>query len=266
MRKISAFRRLAGSLLSLAVLPMLCSAGYGQDSLLSYYQSSTPTVVKAYSKNPSDSTQPCEVGKEYQVDIGRSSAGIGQFFGWTVTSYEDYNAAHNGYILAYDPVFVNPAAISDYKLSVSFTRSKEYSFSFSTTQSVTESNRLSAAFGIANFVKVDASKTTTSSISTTEKFTYAFGEATTTTHQFTFDLSKVPSGYIVTPCLVANAKVLSYTYTYYGNWWWGVYPVQTPELVGVKNSVLIYDPTTIFVTLAIKPAGQSGRPSLYLKP
>ena len=259
-------KRVAGTFLSLAILPLLCSAGYDQDSLLRYYQSSTPTAVNAYSKDPNNAGKACEVGKEYRVDAGRSSAGIGQSFGWTVTSYQDYSATRNGYILAYDPVFVNPAAISDYKLSISFTRSIQYSFSFNTTQTVAESNRLSAVLGIAKFARVEGSTTKTESISTAEDFTYAFGEATTATHQFTFDLSKVPSGYVVTPCLVANAKILSYTYTYYDNWWWGSYPVRTPELVGVKNSVLIYDPSTIFVTLAIKPVGQSGKPSLYLKP
>ena len=246
-----------------ALLPMLCSAGYDDSYLLSHYAKSVGTVKTTFGKKQNG--EPYKIDEKTRMDAGYSSAGIGQLFEWAVTSYEEFDASTNGYILDYDPTFVNPKNISEFSLTISATHSSTYSFSFSKTESVSTSNRLSMGMNISGFGQVQSSTTNTVSFASTEGFTYSFVQSKTIQRTYTFDFSKVPDGYVVSPCLVCSAKKLDYTYTYYDHWWWGDYPVRTDELVNATNSVLIYDSNTLFVTIAIKKPSDK-RPILYLKP
>lgn len=248
---------------ALILLPTLCSAGYDDSYLLSYYAASVGTSKTTYGRNQKG--EPCVVNQEERIDAGYSSVGIGQLFGWTVTSYQEFDASANGYIIAFDTPFLNPKTISNYSLSVSLASSSTCTFSYASSETISSSNRLSVGMNLPNFGTIESSTDRTLSFSTTHGYSYTFGQAKTIQRTYTFDFSKVPAGYVVAPCLVCSAKALAYTYTYYDHWWWGDYPVRTEDLVNVKNNLLIYDPDTFFVTLAIKKPNEI-EPVLYLKP
>lgn len=242
---------------------LLCSAGYSQSDALANFLSSTPKSINTFGRDEKGAAR--KVNEEYRIDIGKSSVGIDQFIKWKVTSCNQYNAARNGYILAYDPIFQNPKAISNYKLSLSLTWSSEYSFSFSKSEGKETSNRLSTSFGVSRFANVKDEVSSISSSSTTVGHSYTFGKTVEYKREYTFDFSKVPDGYVVSPCFVCNAMTIDYTYTYYDHWWWGDYPVRTGGMKDVENSILIYDPSTVFITYCIKETGSSGSPTLYFK-
>ncbi len=206
-----------------------------------------------------------KLNTEYTVDAGRSSAKISQFIKWSVTSCIEYKIETGGYILACDSVFIDSGAVSNYTLTLRTTWSEEHSFSFEKSEGRETSNRLSASFGVKGYGTVEGSFSSTQSSSTTIGYSYSFGEQKTVERTYTFDFSKVPSGYVVSPCVISNALIISYNYTYYDHWWWGDYPVRTKELTDVSNTILIFDPETTHLTYCIKKPNQPMSSALYLR-
>lgn len=49
---------------------------------------------------------------------------------WKVTSLKYHDASKNAFILYYENPMINPKVVSNYKETISYTVSKEYSFSF----------------------------------------------------------------------------------------------------------------------------------------
>lgn len=248
---------------SVVSLTLLCSAGYGEK--LDYDDFTAPygQRVTSFGYNP-ETGSAYKVGTEYILECGRSSAGISQYMKWTVTSIADYNETRGGFVYAYDPIFINPAAVTDYTLSLTTGWSTQYTFSFEKEETSITSNRFAGLLGFPDFAQVESAYERTYQSTTSVVYTWSFGTETTLTRTYSFALNKVPSQYLATPCLIANAKIVHYSFTMYDRWWWGDYPVRTPELVNASNTVAIVDRSTIFITIGIKKVGEQGGPQRYL--
>ena len=228
---------------------------------MSLYSSTSPTIHDGFYNYQNKYIR---VGNSFKYDLGRRNHGlIGQYMNITITNYYSYNAASNGYILHYDEPMINPKAIKNQKLSLSSSESSEYSFSFSKSVSLEIASFLSSSLSFKNFKIGNESSITTSTTSSTT-YSYSFGNTKTITKEYEFDYTLVPNGYVVSPCIVCNAIELNFTYTIYDQYWWGDYVSQDSSEVNVKNSLLIYDGSTEFITLCIKESGVSGKPTLYL--
>ncbi|MDD7618769.1 MAG: hypothetical protein PUJ43_02815 [Bacillales bacterium] len=248
---------------SVVSLTLLCSAGYGEK--LDYDDFTAPygRRLTSFGYNP-NTRSPYLVGTEYQMECGQSTVGISQYMKWKVTSITDYNETTGGYIYDYDPIFINPSAVTDYSLSLTTAWSAQYSFSFTKMETREMSNRFAGVFGYSDFTQVEASFSTTYQSSHSSTYTWSFGTETSVTRTYSFALDRVPSQYLATPCLIANAKIVSYSFTMYDRWLSGDKPVLTPELVNASNTVLIVDRSTVFITIGIKKVGEQGKPQRYL--
>ncbi|MGM9813784.1 MAG: hypothetical protein ACI32C_02650 [Candidatus Enteromonas sp.] len=242
----------------------LASAGYENRWTINDFTRIQNVWVSAIGSNPDNAGKPYEVGKEYSFDAGRSSIGISQRMHFKIEEVKEYDSSYNAYPLLYDPIFISPAAITSYTLTLERSWTKNCSFAYSTSQSRSVSNQFAGALNIPGFGKVTTGSEVSTEIMQTETFTYSFGEAETIRREYTFNLSRIPAGYICTPVLMVSAKFLRYKYSLKDCWWWGEQDVSTSELVNQSKSMLIYDKGTAFMTLGIKKVGTSGAPTHYI--
>jgi len=242
------------------IASLLCSFSNGASTPDGYNSTETDSADSYI--NSEDVT--IEVGKQYIYDLGhRTGPMITQDLRWTVLSYKQYNAAHNGFILNYDQKMVNPKAIIGQTLTLTNSISSEYSFSYESSETNEISGKLGCAFSLggANLsVSLSAAHITT----TTYGFSYSYGTINSNQNAYEFDYSTVPSGYLVSPCIVCNAVEMEYSYTIYDHWWWGDYPSRTASEVNVLNKVLVYDSSSFEMTICIREEGFSGKPIYYL--
>lgn len=251
--------------LSLFMGMTLASAGYGPSlSELGYTIADNPTSISTFGNNPADG-KPYTIGNEYSFDAGYSSAGIGQIMKWKPIYAQKYDAAKGrGFIFNYDSIFFNPKVVKEVDITLESSWSAEYSYSLEKSQSSSLTNQFATAFQLSGFAKVSGSQTTAYQNTTTVNYSYSFGRTQTFKRTYHFVPGEVPDGYVCTPCLVASATLIRYQYTLYDHWWWGDYPVQTPELVNQTQTILVFDKTSTFLTLGIKLSGLSGGPTHYL--
>ncbi len=204
-----------------------------------------------------------EVDKDYTTDLGKRNGPIGQFMKWKVTSLKYHDASKNAFILYYKNPMINSKAVSSYTQTISYTVSREYSFSFAKQETHELSLKLATGF---SYYGIDISKAMSAKQSTTsiESYTYTYGESQTISEEITFDFSRVPDGCLVSPCVVVSAYEIEFTYTIYDHYWWGDYESRDSSEVNQKNSLVIYNPETAYITYCVKLEGNEEKPIYYL--
>lgn len=248
---------------SFALLPLLSlslSSFTAAKLNLSDFNSTKTETKKTFNYNGVE----CKINSKYKKDLGRRNSGlIGQYLEWEVTSYKEYNTSTNGFILYYETPMINPKAVKSFKEKVSFTLSKEYSYSFQKEEKHELSLTFGAGFGFngIDFTSAINSKHSTTSI---ETYTYTYGESQTIERTYEYNFSQVPDGYVASPCIVVNAIEIEYKYTVYDNYWWGNYESRDSSEVNQTNSLLIYDLSSAYITYCIRKDGDSGKPTYYL--
>lgn len=238
---------------------LLCSFTSENKMMLYEFNSTETSSDKIFKYNG----KVYDVGKNYELDLGRRNGPIGQSLKWNVTSYKTYTADKNGFILYYLKPMINPKAISKYTETISYTISKEFSFSFQKE----ETHELSLTFATGfKFENIDFSKAINQkkSVSTIDSYTYTYGESQTITRTLEYDFSRVPDNYLVSPCIVANAIQIDYKYTVYDHYWWGVYESRDPNEVNQENSLIVYDINSLEITYCIQKEGNTEKPIYYL--
>lgn len=122
------------------------------------------------------------------------------------------------------------------------------------------------------FIKASAADTSEVSTSFTFGFSSSFYSETTYTQTVEFDLSAVPSGYEVAPCLIAYGSTMSIEYAIYENYWWGKYPVDhasdgsdiTLDNQPKSTAIAKVDTDSIAITYCIRQG--AGSPIYYYSP
>lgn len=248
------------SVLSLSSVFVLCS--FTNETDLSEY-SKSQGISKKFFYDTSNNQH--SIGDVFSVDLGRRNNGIvGQFIKFSVESYISYNVTSGGYILKYDYTRLNPRAVTNVTSSFSFTHSKSCSYSYSRSIGFDISNSFSTGLKLYNFLNVSQTNEIKSSYVDTETYTYSYGESETTTYNITYNLNKIPSGYIFSPCIVCNAQILNINYTIYDHYLWGNYESRSADEVNQNIQLLIYDSSSIELTICIKKELESGKPIYYL--
>ncbi len=248
---------------NILLLPMLnlllCSFTTTNKLSLSDYDSTEPTSLSKFTYNDKQKN----VNEEYTTDLGRRNGPIGQYMKWKVTSFKYHNAGENAFILYYNSPMYNPKAINSYAKTISYTISEEYSFSLEKQETHELSLKLATGF---NYYGIDFSKAMSAKQSTTsiESYTYTYGETKTVSEEIDFDFSRVPDKYVFSPCVVVSAYEIKFTYTIYDHYWWGDYESRDSSEVNQKNSLVIYNPETAYITYCIKKDSDEGKPTYYL--
>lgn len=222
-----------------------------------YVYASNYTTTKSYG---------LQVGESENYDLGRRNAGIiSQYLKVTLKDYKKYDASNRGgYVYDYDSPFINPKSLSEYKLTISTSYATQYTYSYSHTLYWDVSNSLNATIGISDVVELEAGMEVTEGESVTEGFSYSFGTTTTISKEYNFDLSKVPSGYVFTPCVVCSAEVFTFDYCVWNDYWFGDTASTDEKEYAIDESEIYYDVTTMFFTIGIKKEGTAGGPTYYL--
>ncbi len=130
---------------------------------------------------------------------------------------------------------------------------------------------METAFGIG-FIGASASDTSETSASFTYGCSSSFYSETTYTQTVRFDLSPIPSGYEVAPCLIAYGSTMSIEYAIYENYWWGKYPVDhaadgsdiTLNNHPKATTIAKVDTDSIAITYCIRRG--AGYPIYYYRP
>ena len=248
------------SVLSLSSIFVLCSFTNGTD--LSEYTKSQGHYESTFNGTDGNSY---DVGKLFKVDLGRRNGGvIGQFIEYSVKSYATYGIRSGGYILKYDHTRINPKAVTNVTSSFSFTHSKTYTFSYSKSIGFDISNSFTAGLKLDGLLNISSENGLKRSRIDTETYTYSYGESETTTYSITYNLNKVPSGYVFAPCIVCSAQILEINYTIYDHYWWGDFESRSSDEVNQNIKLLVYDPSSVQLTICIKKELESGRPVYYL--
>lgn len=123
------------------------------------------------------------------------------------------------------------------------------------------------------FIEASAADTAEVSTSFTFGFSWSFYSETTYTQTIEFNLSAVPSGYEVAPCLIAYGSTMSIEYAIYENYWWGKYPVEHYEPDGShitldnhpeSTAIAKVDTDSIAITYCVRKG--PGYPLYYYRP
>ncbi len=206
-----------------------------------------------------------KIGDVVKADLGRRNGGIiGQYRKFSVNSYSCFDAADNGYILSYEQTMMNPKAVTSLQFSYRASLSQSVSYSYSKSIGYELSNAFSGSLSLDGFGKIGSEIGSKITHVDTRTYSYTYGEEKSVSYTGTFDLGRVPSGYLFSPCLVCSAQILNLNYTIYDQYWWGDYPSKSDEEVNQDVSVLIIDKSTLEFTICIKREGASGKPAYYL--
>lgn len=249
--------------MTLSVL-LLCSFANQTKLKISDFNSTTGEPLASFSNNDVNNQKVYTVNEEYTYDLGRRNGPIGQFAKWKVTSYLRHDASKNGFILTYKIPMINPKALTSYELRLSYTYSSTFSFAFQKQEKHEISLKLASQFGFLNMIDFNAAIGEAYSETTIEDYTWTFGKTTAKEETYSFDLNRIPDGYIFSPCIVVNATEISYEYTVYDHYWWGDFESRDSSEVNQKNTLVVFDISTAELTYCIKKEGQSLKPDHYL--
>mgnify|MGYP002711303819 CR=1 FL=1 len=148
-----------------------------------------------------------EVRKIQRQDLGRRNGAIGQYIEFSVEQYWEYLYSDNRYILQYEPVFLNPKAITSYSETLTYTISEDYSFAYTKAIKFGLSNAIYEGIKLKDFAKVSNEKSSTVSVSMSSTFTQSYGRIVSSSKTVSFNLNAVPDGYVFSPCITCNAVV-----------------------------------------------------------
>lgn len=243
----------------LTIFP-LCSFSSGAKSgSLSDYKSCT----KYYSYDTHGKTWD---GEKDEICLGKRGWGVDHFLKYEITSYKRYSFSNNtAFPLDYKSVFINPGSLKEYTLSMSTSYFTQYTYSYSETITREVSNAFAAKFKIPNMLEISDTMEVSQSSTQTKSYTFGFGRQTTLSDTFVFDLEKIPSGYVFSPTVVCEAEVVSFKFEVVSRWWWGDYFTNVKGEKSDNEILVVYDPSTIFLTMGIKsPYSGSDGPEYYL--
>lgn len=244
----------------LSIFP-LCSfsSGTKSGSLSDYWGTTSYFTYDKYGKR--------FTGKSGEIPLGKRLWGVDYYLKYQITSYKRYSFSNcTGYPLDYKPVFTNPGSLTEYTLNISTSYFTEYTYSYSETITTQVSNAFSTGLNIAGMAQIKNETEIKQVKTNTQTYTFGFGKETTFTDSYVFDLTKVPSGYVFTPTVICEAQVFELSYDVVGRWWLGDSSTGLEGENCDKQKLVVYDPTTLFLTTGIKTINSGSlEPQYFLK-
>ena len=204
-------------------------------------------------------------GTSGKIALGKRGL-IDYYLEYKILDYKKYRYSYEtGFPFDYKPIFVNPGMLKEYELEIETSYFSEYSFSY--TQSITReiSNAFAVKFDIFNMAQVSSQAESSTSSTNTMTYSFGFGRQTTFNESFVFDLDLIPSGYVFTPVVICEAEIFTLSYDVYGDTWLGKDYTSNPEERASEQHLIVYDPTSLFLTVGIKKiTSDSEEPEYFL--